>query len=139
MSAFTASLGFASPAAIAIAALILRITLGGLVLAHAYLKFFIFTPAGAAGYFASLGVPGWFAYVTIAVETVGGIALILGIQTSLVALALIPVLLGAAILAHGPNGFWFTNPNGGWEFPAFWAVTLLVQALLGGGALAMWK
>ncbi|WP_172332871.1 DoxX family protein [Mangrovicoccus sp. HB161399] len=139
LNAITAFLGLGTPGAIALAALVLRLSLGGLFLAHAYLKCFVFTPAGAAGFFASLGVPGWFAYVTIAAETLGGIALILGVQTSLVALALIPVLLGAAILAHGPNGFWFTNENGGWEYPAFWAVALLVQALIGGGALALAK
>ncbi|MBT9386992.1 DoxX family protein [Pseudooceanicola sp. CBS1P-1] len=129
--------GAGSATAIALAALLLRLSLGGLFLAHAYLKYFVFTPKGAAGFFASLGVPGWFAYLTIAAETLGGIALILGFQTSLVALLLIPTLLGAAILAHGKNGFWFNNPNGGWEYPAFWAVTLLIQALLGGGALAL--
>ncbi|WP_108260518.1 DoxX family protein [Mangrovicoccus ximenensis] len=139
LNAITAFLGLGTPGAIAIGALVLRLALGGLFLAHAYLKFFVFTPAGAAGYFASLGVPGWFAYVTIAAETLGGLALIAGFQTSLVALALIPVLLGAAILAHGPNGFWFTNANGGWEYPAFWALTLLVQAMIGGGALALTK
>ncbi|MBW6419718.1 MULTISPECIES: DoxX family protein [unclassified Celeribacter] len=129
--------GAGSVTAIALAALLLRVSLGGLFLAHAYLKYFIFTPKGAAGFFASLGVPGWFAYITIAAETLGGIALIVGFQTSLVALLLIPTLLGAAILAHGKNGFWFTNENGGWEYPAFWAVALFVQVLLGGGALAL--
>ncbi len=129
--------GAGSATAVDLAAFLLRISLGGLFLAHAYLKCFVFTPKGAAGYFASLGVPGWFAYLTIAAETLGGIALILGFQTSIMALLLIPTLLGAAILAHGKNGFWFTNANGGWEYPAFWAVTLLVQALLGGGALAL--
>lgn len=137
MTDFLSAFGFGSAAAIAIAALLLRVSLGGLFLAHAWLKYAVFTPKGAAQFFASLGVPGWFAYVTIAAEVLGGVALILGFQTSLVALALIPVLLGAAILAHGPNGFWFTNENGGWEYPAFWALTLLVQSLLGGGALAI--
>ncbi|WP_353471900.1 DoxX family protein [Salipiger sp. H15] len=131
------SLGFGSANSIQTAAFILRVTLGALFLAHAWLKVFVFTPAGAAQYFASLGVPGFVAYLTIAAEVLGGLALILGVQTSLVSLLLIPVLLGAAILAHGPNGFWFTNANGGWEYPAFWAVALLVQALLGGGLLAV--
>lgn len=129
--------GAGSESAIALAALLLRVTLGGLFLAHAYLKYFVFTPKGASAFFASLGLPGWFAYLTIAAETLGGFALILGFQTSLVALLLIPTLLGAAILAHGKNGFWFTNQNGGWEYPAFWAVALFVQALLGGGVLSL--
>ena len=53
------------------AALLLRISLGGLFLAHAALKLFVFTPAGTAQFFASVGVPGALAYVTIAAETLG--------------------------------------------------------------------
>src|SRR6478735_10370160 len=77
------------------AALILRVTLGILFLAHAGLKIFVFTPAGAAQFFGSLGLPPALAYITIAVEAVGGIALILGIFTRWVSLALIPVLIAA--------------------------------------------
>ncbi|MFD1795490.1 DoxX family protein [Paracoccus aurantiacus] len=131
------SFGFGTDAAAANAALLLRVTLGILFLAHAGLKIFVFTPAGAAGYFSSLGLPAALAYLTIAAELLGGLALIVGFQTSLVSLLLVPVLLGAAILAHGPNGFWFNNAGGGWEYPAFWALALLVQSLLGGGNLAV--
>src|SRR6478609_2550248 len=119
------------------AALILRITLGILFLAHAGLKVFVFTPAGAAQFFGSLGLPPALAYLTIAAETVGGIALILGFFTRWVSLALIPVLIGAIVFVHGPAGFFFNNPNGGWEYLAFWIAALVVQALLGNGAFAV--
>lgn len=119
------------------AALILRLTLGILFLAHAGLKFFVFTPAGTAGFFSSLGLPGWLAYVTIAWETLGAIALILGLWPRLVALALIPVLVGAIVTVHGPAGFFFTNPKGGWEFLALWIAALLALALTGDGAYAL--
>ena len=119
------------------AALILRITLGILFLAHAGLKVFVFTPTGAAQFFGSLGLPPALAYLTIAVEAAGGIALILGIFTRWVSLALIPVLIGAIAFVHGPAGFFFNNPNGGWEYLAFWIAALVVQALLGNGALAL--
>jgi putative oxidoreductase len=119
------------------AALILRITLGILFLAHAGLKVFVFTPAGAAQFFGSLGLPPALAYLTILVETVGGLALILGFYTRWVSLALIPVLLGAIAFVHGPAGFFFNNPNGGWEYLAFWIAALVAQALLGDGALAV--
>jgi putative oxidoreductase len=119
------------------AALVLRITLGVLFLAHAGLKVFVFTPAGAAQFFGSLGLPPALAYLTILVETVGGIALILGFYTRWVSLALIPVLLGAIAFVHGPAGFFFNNPNGGWEYLAFWIAALVTQALLGDGALAV--
>jgi len=71
------------------------------------------------------------------VEFVGAIALILGIYARLVAVALVPILLGAIVTVHGAAGFFFTNPNGGWEFPAFWIVGLLVLALTGDGKFAL--
>ena len=39
---------------------------------------------------------------------------------------------------HLGNGWVFSAPNGGWEYPAFLAMASLVQALLGDGAYA-WK
>jgi len=119
------------------AALLLRVTLGGVFLAHAALKLFVFTPAGTAKFFASVGVPGELAYLTIAAEIIGGVALIVGFRTRIVALALTPILLGAIVLVHGSAGFFFNNPNGGWEYPAFWIVALVAQALLGDGAYAL--
>ncbi len=119
------------------AALVMRLALGILFLAHFSLKFFAFTPAGTARFFASLGLPGWLAYITMAVEFFGAIALILGIYTRIVAVVLIPILLGAIFTVHGPAGFFFTNPNGGWEFPALWIVGLLVLALTGDGKYAL--
>jgi putative oxidoreductase len=38
---------------------------------------------------------------------------------------------------HLPNGFVFSYPNGGWEYPAFLIVAAGVQALLGDGAFAL--
>jgi len=119
------------------AALLLRVSLGILFLAHAGMKFFVFTPAGTAKFFESLGLPGPLAYATMLVETLAGIALILGVYARIAALVTIPVLLGAIFTVHLQNGFFFTNANGGWEYPAFWAVALAVQALLGDGAHAL--
>jgi putative oxidoreductase len=119
------------------AALLLRVTLGGLLLAHAGLKFFVFTPAGTAKFFGSVGLPPELAYLTIAVEVLGGLALILGVWTRVAALVVVPILLGAIFTVHGSAGFFFSNPHGGWEYPAFWTVALLVQALLGDGAYAL--
>lgn len=121
----------------AYAALLMRLALGTLFLAHFGLKYFVFTPAGTAQFFSSLGLPGWFAYLTMIVEFIGAVALILGIYARLVAVALIPILLGAIVTVHGAAGFFFTNPNGGWEFPAFWIVGLLVLALTGDGKFAL--
>jgi putative oxidoreductase len=119
------------------AALLLRVSLGILFLAHAGLKFFVFTPAGTAKFFGSVGLPPALAYLIITAEVIGGIALILGLWTRIAAVALVPILLGAIFTVHGAAGFFFNNPNGGWEYPAFWAVALIVQALLGDGAYAL--
>lgn len=119
------------------AALLLRVTLGVWFLVHAGLKIFVFTPAGTAQFFGSLGLPPSLAYLVMLIEVVVGVALILGIWTRLAALAGIPGLLGAIVTVHGAAGFFFNNPNGGWEFPAFWIIALLVQALLGDGAYAL--
>lgn len=120
-----------------LAATILRVSMGVLFLAHAYLKLVIFTPAGTATYFESLGLPGALAYLVMAAELAGGLALILGVATRWVSLALVPILLGSIYVPHGAAGFFFSNEGGGWEFPAFWTVTLIVQALLGDGAFAL--
>lgn len=119
------------------AALLLRVSLGGLFLMHAGLKAFVYTPAGTAAFFDKVGMPGWLALPTIAAETIGGLLLILGVGSRWAALALVPILLGAIAQVHGAAGFFFTNAGGGWEFPALWAVALLVQAGLGDGAFAL--
>lgn len=118
------------------AAFALRVSSGALFLAHGWLKVSVFTVAGTVGYFESLGLPGVLAYLTIFAEIVGGLALILGIGTRLVSLALIPVLLGATWV-HAGNGWLFSGEGGGWEFPLFWAIIQGAIALLGAGAFAV--
>lgn len=119
------------------AVLALRVTTGALFLFHGLVKLFVFTPAGTAGYFESIGLPGALGYLTMLVEIAGGVALILGVRTRIVSAALVPVLLGAAYFGHGANGFNWSNPNGGFEYPLMWAVVQGALALLGDGALAL--
>ncbi len=118
------------------AAFALRISLGVMFIAHALLKLFVFTLPGTAQFFQSLGLPGPLAYVTFAAEVIGGVLLIAGVTTRWVAAALIPILLGAT-WAHAGNGWVFSAPKGGWEYPAFLSIAALVQALLGDGAFAL--
>jgi putative oxidoreductase len=66
-----------------------------------------------------------------------GCFLILGVQTRWVVLVLSPALLGAIIWVHAGNGWVFTAPNGGWEYPAFLIVVSIVQFLLGDGAYSL--
>lgn len=116
---------------------LLRVALGVMFIAHGLvLKYFTFTLAGTAGFFASLGLPELLAYVVFAMETAGGVMLVLGYGTRLVSLALVPVLVGAAWV-HLGNGWVFTAPNGGWEYPVYLTVLALAQAVLGSGSFAL--
>ena len=118
------------------AATVLRASLGVMYLAHASLKWWVFTLPGTAQFFASVGLPAWLAYPVFLAEVVGGIALLLGVYARQVALALVPVLLGAAWV-HLPNGWVFNAAGGGWEYPVFLASASLVLWLLGDGVLAV--
>lgn len=120
------------------AAFVLRLALGVMFVAHGLLKVLVFTVPGTVAFFDSVGLPGVLAYATIFAEIAGGLALIAGFQVRWIAAALIPVLLGATWV-HAGNGWLFTAPNGGWEYPAFLSVAALVQALLGAGAFAVGK
>jgi len=120
------------------AALVLRVALGNMFLAHSLvLKLFVFTLPGTAEFFVSLGLPGWTAYTVFGVEVVAGALLVLGVQTRWVSLFVVPILAGAT-WAHADNGWMFGYPNGGWEYPAYLTVLALVQALIGDGALSLW-
>jgi putative oxidoreductase len=117
-------------------ALALRVALGIMFIAHAWLKLAVFTMPGFAGFLGSVGLPTVLAWPIVLAELLGGLALIVGFHARLVAAALLPVLLGALAI-HAPNGWLFTAPNGGWEYPAFLALAALAQVLLGDGAYAL--
>jgi putative oxidoreductase len=119
------------------AALLLRVSLGVMFLAHGLLlKIMTFGLAGTMGFFGSLGYPPVFGAIVAIAETLAGIALILGVWVRPVSLLALPILVGA-VVQHLPAGWMFSAQGGGWEFPAFWTVALLVQAGLGAGAHAL--
>ena len=118
------------------AALVLRLSLGIMLIAHALLKYAVFTLPGTVKFFESLGLPGPLAYLTFGTELIGGALILLGLGTRYAAAALIPFLIGAT-WAHAGNGWLFSAPNGGWEYPAFLAAAALAQALLGDGRFAL--
>jgi putative oxidoreductase len=119
------------------ATFLLRVALGVMFIAHSWiLKLYVFTLPGTAAFFGSIGLPEWLAYVVFAVEALGGILLVLGIQARWVALALLPVLAGAT-WAHWGNGWMFGYANGGWEYPLYLTLLALAQFMLGDGAFAL--
>jgi putative oxidoreductase len=118
------------------AALALRVALGVMFMAHALLKYYVFTLPGTVKFFESLGLPGPLAYLTFWAELLGGALILAGVGTRWVAAGLIPVLLGAA-WAHAGNGWLFSAPNGGWEYPVFMSFAAGALALLGDGAYSL--
>ena len=124
--------------ATALAAFLLRVTLGVMFLAHSVLlKLVVFGLPGTAAFFRSVGLPGWLAHASVAAEVVGGVMLVLGVQARWVAAALAPFPLGAVFAVHAPNGWVFTAAGGGWEYPAYLFVLCAAQVLLGEGAFAL--
>ena len=116
---------------------VLRVTLGTMFIAHSVvLKHFTYALSGTAQFFESLGLPGLLAYAVFWMEVIGGVLLVAGIGTRVVSLALVPILLGA-IWTHAGNGWVFSGPNGGWEYPLYLTILAGVQVLLGDGAFAL--
>lgn len=116
-------------------ATLLRAALGTMWITHALLKVLVFTLPGAAKFFDSVGIPGFLVYPVVAAELAGGAAILLGFYGRQVSLLLTPVLAVAAWV-HLPNGWVFSNANGGWEYPVFLLVASIAHWLLGDGRWA---
>lgn len=132
MSAST-SLVFRSPDR---AALLLRLALGAMWISHGLvLKLMTFGIEGFAGWMGSQGLPAMLAWPIVLAEIAGGVAIALGFHGRWVSLALLPILLGATYI-HAGNGWVFTAPNGGWEYPVFLVVASIAHFFVGDGAFA---
>lgn len=118
------------------ALLILRVALGTMWIAHASLKWFVFTMPGFEGWLNSMGLPGAMAWPVFLMEFIGGCMIILGFYGRYVSLVLLPIML-VALSTHVPNGWVFSADGGGWEYPLFLAVASMVHGLAGDGALAL--
>lgn len=115
---------------------LLRITYALILLAHGYLlKVSTFTVAGFVGYMESNGFPAIVAYLVLFGEILGGIALLAGVLTRVVAWLSLPIMLGATFV-HLGNGWLFSAEGGGWEFPAVLVVMAVVIGMQGGGSFA---
>jgi len=121
-----------------LAALLLRVGLGVMFIAHGFLKLTVFTLTGTAQFFAQVGFPSWMAYPVTFGEIIGGALLILGFHSRYIAAATIPILLGA-VFVHWGNGWLFTATNGGWEYPAFLTLAATTVALLDDGKYSVRK
>lgn len=113
---------------ISIGLLILRISLGGLMLFHGLFKL-VNGVDGIKGMLAGMGVPGWLAYGVHLGETIAPILIILGFRTRLAALFFSLIMLVAFGMVHTADVFTL-SPTGGW------ANELIGLYLLGGIAIA---
>jgi putative oxidoreductase len=120
-----------------ISASILRAALGIVLMAHSlYLKMVVFTLAGTAQFFASIGLPEILAYIVFFVEAVAGVALLVGFKTRIFSALVIPILLGATWV-HSTNGWLFSNLGGGWEYPLLLSIMAVAQFGMGDGKYAI--
>jgi putative oxidoreductase len=83
--------------------LVARIVLGVVMLAHGLQKFMMMD--GMVKMFSEgFGLPGFLAYVTAIIETVGGAALILGVFVEVSAIAIGLLMIGATLTVKMPMG-----------------------------------
>jgi putative oxidoreductase len=118
------------------AALLLRLLLASLFIAHLYWKFAIL-PGGLPAWWAYLikaGYPPVAPAYVLTAEFAGALLLIPGILTRYVACYAMPMMLGAAHFWATRNGFYFTAA--GAELPLVWLALLAIQAVAGDGAFA---
>ena len=118
-----------------IALLVFRAVIGAIFVAHGWQKLFVYGFGGVAGAFGQMGVPhpeilGPFVAL---LEFFGGIALMIGLATRLVALSLSFTMVVAILLVHARSGFF--NP-GGIEFPLSLFASLLLLTLTGAGSFS---
>ncbi|WJH24493.1 DoxX family protein [Pseudarthrobacter defluvii] len=115
----------------------LRLILGFLFAAHGWQKFNDWTIAGTQASFAKMGVPAAdvMAPAIAVLELAGGIALILGVLTRVVAALLVLDMLGALFLVHAPAGIFAAN--GGYELVLLLAAAAFALALTGAGRLSV--
>lgn len=79
--------------------------------------------------FVSYGLPDWLAYPVLAVELLGGMALILGIATRYAAWALAAIMIGAIVTVKWQNGLIGSGGKSGYELD----LVLLATTLYLGG------
>lgn len=92
----------------------MRVTLGILFLAHGIAKFQMGL-GNVAGWFSSIGIPGFLGYVVAVIELVGGIALILGLFTRYVSGIFVIMLIGAIFTAKLSGGLMGNGQGAGYE------------------------
>jgi putative oxidoreductase len=116
-----------------LAYLIVRVTAGLMLIPHGWMKVTSFGVAGVTGMLAKYGTPApeFFAYLIMALETIGGVMIAIGFLTRPIAAMLVIEFAVIIFIAHWPKGY--SVGAGGIEYPLMWGLILLAIALRGGG------
>jgi putative oxidoreductase len=117
--------------------LVLRLTLGILLLLHGVAKIFSGV-GGISGMLQGIGLPGFFAYGAYIGEVLAPLLVILGLYARVGALVIAVNMLVAIYLAH-QNDIFALGRGGGWaiELQAFFLFTALAVALTGPGRFSV--
>ncbi len=115
---------------------IMRVMIGAMYTAHGAQKLFTMGVPGVTGFFTQAGIPlPHVAAPFIALlEFAGGILLVLGVATRLIALLFALEMCGAIYFVHGSHGFFLPM---GWEYPAVLIAANLALVLIGPGYLSI--
>ena len=115
---------------------ILRVIVGTVFMAHGAQKMFVFGFGGLTEVFAGMGIPlpVVAAPAVALLEFFGGLALIVGLFTPLVAAGLAVVMVGAIMFVHLPAGFFAPD---GIEFTLTLFAAAVTLALTGAGAWSL--
>ena len=116
--------------------LALRLALGVVFIMHGGQKLFVLGPDGVAGFLGSLGVPfpAVNAWLVIAAELGGGLALLAGALTRVAGLATAFTMVVAIATVHFANGFFLPA---GYEFALTLLLASLAIVLTGPGAFSI--
>jgi putative oxidoreductase len=119
---------------------LVRVAVGGTLFAHGFVKLTTGSIAAfASGSLARRGLEPALplAYVVFFNEGIGTILVALGLFTRLAAASIAIEMLILTFLAVFANGFYYTNPRGGWEMPLLWGLLFFAVALRGGGPYSL--
>jgi putative oxidoreductase len=118
---------------------LVRLTIGGVLLVHGINKMMGPGVAGVAKGMAARGLePAELAASSVIfLETVGAVLIILGLFTRPVAAAIAIEFIVITFVAHWGNGFGWSNPRGGWEYPFLWGLMFFAISLRGGGPYSL--
>jgi len=119
---------------------LIRVAVGGTLLVHGINKVMlqdvaVFATRSMAGRGLEPALP--LAYLIYFLETGGAVMIMLGLFTRVIAPMLAIQFFIITFVAHFANGYGWSAPRGGWEFPLMWGLIFFAIALRGGGPYSL--